>query len=256
MSKAGSKILGTLFFILLISFIFYLILLPKKIVKRNITKIEIKGNRFLSETDYLKQTKLLNVSEYNRLTLSIIKDRLDKHPYILKADIEQNDKILTAYITEKKMTAVLLKGTVPYFISERNEILPLMPNTKFIDLPVISNTKYGEDFKSFELVKGDDLIDALKIIEAVKLVDSRMLNRLSEINLRNGKDIILSFSGYPVPIIFGRGDEGRKMVYLESLWKNQMLIDDIKNTKYIDLRFAGNIYIGSEITGQNIGPIQ
>jgi hypothetical protein len=143
------------------------------------------------------------------------------------------------------MIAVLLKGTSPYFISGKNELLPLIQNTKFVDLPVISNSEDSDELKSYQLVKGEDLNDALKIIETIKLIDNSMLNRLSEINLRNGRDIILTFSGYPVPIIFGRGDEARKMVYLESLCKN-----------YIDLRFADNIYIGSEITAQNIGPIQ
>jgi cell division protein FtsQ len=256
MSKTGSKILGTFFFLILISLVFYLILLPKKIARKNINKIEISGNKYLSETDYLKQTKLLDVSEYKDLTLSVIKDRLEKHPYILRADVELKNKEVLAYIIEKRMMAVLLKGTNPYFVSSSFEILPLMPGTKFMDLPVISNPENGNELKSYSLVNDDDLFDAFKIIETAKLLDNRLLDHISEINLRDGGDIVLTISGYPIPVIFGRGGEARKMVYLESLWNNQTLNEMIKNTNYLDLRFADNIYIGPETAGQNIGPIE
>ncbi len=132
----------------------------------------------------------------------------------------------------------------------------LVPKTKLIDLPVISNPGNANDIKPFSYIKDNSLSDALKIIEAIRLTDQPMLNHLSEINLRNGGDIILSFSGYPVPIIFGRGEEARKMVYLESLWENRELNNMIKNSSYIDLRFAGNIYAGPENTRENIGSVE
>ena len=251
MSKTGSKILGTFFFVLLIFLLFYLILLPKKMIKKRITKIELIGNNFLLQNDYLKQTKLLGVSDYNELSLAVIKDRLEKHPYISKADVETKGKEINAYITERKMIGLILKGTELYFVSDNFEILPLMPNTKLIDLPVISNP--DEKIKPFDFIKNEDLIDAVKIIETTKLIDDAMLNRLSEINLRNGGDIILTFSGYHVPVILGRGNEAKKMVYLESFLKNQNLNEMAKNTSYIDLRFAGNIYIGPSSSGQNTG---
>ena len=256
MSKAGSKILGTFFFVLLIFLLFYLVFLPKKMIKKSITKIELTGNKFLLQNDYLKQAKLLDVSNYNELSLAVIKDRLEKHPYISNVDVEIKGKEIDAYVTERKMIALILKGTELYFVSDNFEILPLMPNTKLIDLPVISNPGSGEKIKPFGFIKDEDLLEAVKIIETTKLIDNTMLNRLSEINLRNGGDIILTFSGYPVPVILGRGDEAKKMVCLESLWKNQNLNDMVKNTSYIDLRFAGNIYIGPSSSGQNTGTFE
>jgi cell division septal protein FtsQ len=86
--KAGSKIFGIFFFIALVSILFYLILLPKKIIERNINKIELSGNKFLNGNDYLKQTKLSGADNYNNIPLAVIKDRLEKHPYISRADVE------------------------------------------------------------------------------------------------------------------------------------------------------------------------
>ena len=254
--KAGSKIFGIFFFILIISFFFYLILLPKKMIKKNINKIELSGNKFLIVNDYLKQTKLSDLKNYNDIPLSVIEDRLEKHPYISRADVELKGNKILAYVTERKMIAIIIKKTDLYFVSDNFEILPLMPKTKLIDLPVISNPANNDDIKPFTYIKNNGLLDALKIIESIKLTDQAILNHLSEINLRNGGDIILTFSGYPVPVIFGRGDEVRKMIYLESLWENKDLNNMIRNSSYIDLRFAGNIYAGPEINGQITGKIE
>ena len=256
MMKNGSKIFGTLFFIALVSLLFYLILLPKKKIMRSITKIELSGNKFLIDNDYLKQTKLSDVKNFNDISLAVIKDRLEKHPYILRADVEMKGNKIFAYVTERKMIAIIIKDTDLYFVSNNFEILPVMPETKLIDLPVISNPAKDDDVKPFAFIKNNGLLDALKIIEAIKLTDQRILNHLSEINLRTGGDIVLTFSGYPVPIIFGRGEEARKMVYLEGLWENKDLNNIIKNSSYIDLRFAGSIYAGSEVNGQITGNIE
>jgi cell division septal protein FtsQ len=250
--KAGSKILGIFFFIVLVSSLFYLILIPKKIIKKNINKIELSGNKFLVEDDYLKQTKLSG-DDYNNLSLAFVKDRLEKHPYISKADVELKGNKILAFVTERKMVAIIIRKTDIYFVSDNFEILPLVPKTKLIDLPVISNPGNDNDIKPFTYIKNNSLSDALKIIETIRLTDQPMLSHLSEINLRNGGDIILTFSGYPVPIIFGRDEEARKMVYIESLWENRELNNMIKNSSYIDLRFAGNIYAGPETTQENIG---
>ncbi len=256
MMKTGSKIFGFFFFIALVSFLFYLILLPKKIINMNINKIELSGNKFLVENDYLKQTKLSDVKNYNNIPLSIIKDRLEKHPYISRADVELKGNEIFAYVTERKMIAIIIKKTDIYFISDNFEILPLMPKTKLVDLPVISNPANNDNIKPFTYVKNNGLLDALKIIESIKLTDQAILNHLSEINLRNGGDIVLTFSGYPVPVIFGRGEEARKMVYLEGLWENKDLNNMIKNSSYLDLRFAGNIYAGPDSNGKITGKIE
>ena len=120
--KAGSKILGTLFFLVLISFLFYLILLPKKNIKRNIKEIELSGNKFLIANDYLKQTKLSGIKDYNDISLAVIKDRLEKHPYILRADVELKGNKILAYVKERKMIAIIIKANSIYFVSDNFEM--------------------------------------------------------------------------------------------------------------------------------------
>ena len=116
---------------------------------------------------------------------------------------------------------------------------------KFVDYPVITNLKENR-LKSLSVVQSDDLVQAFKIIDAVRLTDTEILKRLSEINLRSGGDVVMTLSGIQPPIIFGRGREAEKMVCIEMLWSNlfegkNLLIE----SDYVDLRFADNIYLGN-----------
>lgn len=250
MKEKKSKIVGTIFFIVLISCILYLSFFTStKAYKGKFEMIELTGNYLLTETDYLAFTRLTELSKYENMTLPIIKDRLLKHPYVRKTDVEFNGiNKVKVRLDEKNIVAILIGGSEPFFITDDYQVVPIFPNTKFIELPVISNPGGEKKIEPLGLFKTKDIIAAFKIIEAAKQTDSKIFKSLSEINLRNGSEIVLTFSGINSPVIFGRGGEAKKMIYLESLWDNLTnTIDFAENSKYIDLRFAENIYIGMEV---------
>ncbi|MHB1686578.1 MAG: cell division protein FtsQ/DivIB [Ignavibacteriaceae bacterium] len=214
--------------------------------------IEVRGNNLLSESDYLLYTKLSDLSVYNGLTLPAIKDRFEKHPYLDKVDVEYaGNGLAKVYVTEKKIMALIINNGDPYFITDNFQILPMMNDTKFVDLPVISNANVQNNFTPLSYQKSNDIVEAFKIIEAAKLTSNEMSKRLSEINLRNGGDVILTFAGIKPPVIFGKGEEAKKMVYFEIILDGMLngnnLVDD---SDYIDLRFANEIFLGkAEETG-------
>jgi len=246
MVKNYGKILGTVLFILLISWILYLTFFTaRKFSKGDIKMIEITGNNLLNEGDYLMFTKLNDLSFNHDLPLSVIKDRFEKHPYISRADVEADgdtaDKII---LSEKKMMAVILNGNEAYFITDDFQVLPIFPYTKESDLPVISNTQDTNQIKPMSYVKNSDIIDAFKIIEAAKRTNMNIFKRIAEINLNKGGDIMMNFSGLNTKFIFGRGEEARKMIYLEIMWDGIINGNDlISNSDYIDLRFANEVYV-------------
>jgi cell division septal protein FtsQ len=247
MRENRGKILGTILFVLLISCILYLIFFStKKQDKGAIKMISITGNNLLSENDYLLFTKLNEVDKYNELTLPVIKDRFEKHPYIDRADVEFNGlNKVNIVIKEKKITAIVLSDSDPYFVSEGFQILPFLSNTKLVDLPVISNLKEVEKMKVLSQFDNDDMMEAFKIIEAAKLTNINIMKRLAEINMKSGGDIILTFSGFRAPIIFGRGEIVKKMVYLEIIWDSMIESEISNDTDYIDLRFANEVFVGN-----------
>lgn len=253
MQEKRSKILGTFLFLVLISGLIYLIFFStRKTNKGEIRMIQVTGNSLLSEGDYLNFTKLNDQTHYNEITLPVIKSRFEKHPYVEKADVEYlSGNIAKVVLTEKKIEAVILFNGEPDFITENFEILPVLANTKFMDLPVISNPKITNKIKPFSIYKDDDIVQAFEIIEAAKLTNESIAKKLSEINLRNGGEIILSFSGVKPPVLFGRSEAAKKMVYLDIMWNGIVEGNSlVENSDYIDLRFANEIYIGAaEKTG-------
>jgi hypothetical protein len=91
----------------------------------------------------------------------------------------------------------------------------------------------------------EDLVQAFRIIEAINLSNKKLLRNLTEINLRNGGDIILGFSGINAPVLFGRGSEAEKILSLDLLWNSIPAANLAEETNYIDLRFSNKIYLGS-----------
>ncbi len=241
------KIFSVFIFIVLLVLVVYLAVVSNnKGIKHKITMIEVNGNSLLSTKDYLKYTKLDDLNSQKDLMLPVIKSRFEKHPYVDYADVEYlGEGKAVVLLTEKKIKAVLLGGKDPYLITDNYEILPLFMNTKFEEIPVISNCPGIEKLKLLTVHKANDLIEAFKIIDAVKLIDLNLSKRLSEIDLKNGGDIILTFSGLKSPVIFGRGEEAEKIAYLDAIWNGKEIDSKLINeSKYIDLRFNHVVYFG------------
>ncbi len=248
MSENKGKILGTVLFVLLISLlIFFTIMLNSRTKENKIQMIKLTGNKLLPDKDYLHFTKLDKDTSFSGLTLPVIKDRFEKHPYVEYADVEfENENLVSVEIKEKKIEAILLDGGEPHFITEDFQVLPYFEDTKYVDYPIISNLKEKDKIKSLEILKNDDTKHAFRIIEAIKLTNLNILKRLSEINLGKGGDIVLTFSGLKPAVIFGRGEEAKKMVYLEILWEGKIETNvDITKSDYIDLRFANEVFLGN-----------
>jgi len=250
MSEKLGKILGTFVFVVLISCLIYLVFFSnKKTDKGEVKMIEIYGNHLLPVNEYLAFTRLSDSSKYRNLTLQQIKERFESHPYIAEADVEYaGSNTVKVHLTEKNIEAVLLSAGEPNFITDNFQILPLMANTKFMDFPVISNSSFEKEFKPLSYIKTSDIVEAFKIIESAKLTNGNMAKKLSEINLRKGGDIILTFSGIKPPVIFGKGEAAKKMVYLDIMWTKIIEQNSLAvNSDYIDLRFSDEIFVGTSV---------
>jgi cell division protein FtsQ len=247
MKEKIAKILGTLLFVLLILLLTYLIFFTtKNSGRKNIKEIEVTGNNLLSANEYLVYSRLNEKSSYKDLTLPVIKSRIEKHHYILKADVKYGEpNKINISIREKNIKGLILNGRGPYLITAQFEILPLLPNTKFLDIPVISNPFSIQETTPGMVYKTDDIIQAFKIIEAAELTNEKLPQLISEINLRNGKDVVVTLSGLEPTIIFGKKDEARKMVYLDKVLELFKQGSDItEGSGYLDLRFQNQIFLG------------
>ncbi len=204
--------------------------------------IELNGDSYLSKDLYFKFAGLDRKDSYNNLNLAIIKDRIEKHPYVEKAFIKNEKSKVVVEIEEKNIDAVVYSNDLAFLITSRSKLLPLLQFTENINLPVIKNPQID---KSGELdINNRDLITALKIIKAIQFVDASMFEDLSEIDLRNGNDIVVYFSSLNYPVVLGRKNEIKKILYFNSFWSKVRDNSANKLIRYADLRYNKQLIIG------------
>jgi cell division protein FtsQ len=249
MARDYGKIFSSALFTSIIILILYVSLFTySQKGKEEIKMITIQGNNLLSKEIYTRFADLDDSSVYDDLSLNIIKKRLEEHPYVSRAEVRSDGEgNVDVRIREKEIYAVLLNQGEPYFLTNNFELLKIYEYTTYSDIPVISNARVYEKLTPSKVFRNQDIVDAFKIIDAARITDTELSKKLSEINLKYGGDVVLTFSGISYPIVFGRGNESKKMIYLSLVWERiNRLNGEMKNTEYIDLRFANEAYIGKK----------
>jgi cell division protein FtsQ len=210
------------------------------------TQIEVSENSLLPAKEYLRYVGLSDARKYDDLTLLEVKTKIEKHPYMRKAEVEFDGiNTILVEVQEKEIKAVLLQKNELKLITSDLETLPLFPPTSMKDLPVISNLS-SNGKNSY---RSEDLEFAFRIIDAISLSDTNVRKNLAEINLRKGGDVILTFTGLQFPVLFGKNDEIRKALLLKSLWQQLIEQENIyEKTEYLDLRYKNKVFIGKRKT--------
>ena len=247
MNQTISKIIGLLIFLIILSTLFIVALMPaKQKIGTRVKSINLSGNHLLPQGSYLSFAKLSDTQNSVEITLQILKDRLEKHPFVSSAEVEvskfNNAKV---QLFEKNLMAVLIVDDQPFLLSDELQLLPLFQNTKSIDLPIINNPKYAKQYKVLDFLRSEEIIEANRILYAIKFTNEEMVKNLSEINLNQGEDITLTFSGIHPIIKIGRNDIPKKILSLNSIWIDlKDAENDLSQSDYVDLRLANQIYIG------------
>jgi len=245
------KIFNLALMVIVFGLLTYLSVSLSHFENKKIEIISLDGNLHLSKEQYFEFANLLDRNNYSNLTTQSIKDRIRKHPYVERADVryDGNGKV-SIKVSEKIFESILLFGDNQYLLTEELQILPMLPKTKKIDYPIISNPAV-ENLKTLRYMnKNNDLVIASKIISAVKLINPELYDGFSTVDLQNGGDIILYFSFFDYPVIIGRGSEIRRTIYFNNLW-TYLKGKEINNfMNYVDLRYGGHVYLGIQETSK------
>lgn len=245
MSKLA-KILSVSFLILVIGLMIYLSIGLKSGNENKIKFISLEGNFHLAKEQYMNFANLLDRTSYGNLSLQIIKDRIEKHPYVKRADVryEGSGKV-SIRITEKVFDSILIDSSSQYILTENLQLLPLLPETIKIDYPVISNAFFGNSVKVLSSMKRNlDIVTASKIISTVRLLNPELEKDFSSIDLQNGGEILLYLSSANYPIKIGRGNEIKKVIYFNNFWHYLKGKEINIYMEYVDLRYGGHVYLG------------
>jgi cell division septal protein FtsQ len=238
----------------MLSLVLYLSLAVDNGGKNSILVIELDGNIHLPKTVYLEYARLDDRSIYGELDINVIRDRIQKHPYVDKVELKQTGSNLHVTISEKQFDALLMVNDTQYLITDNSVLLPLLQFTEKIDYPIISDPLLSGNLETMNSVKQQkDVVTALKILTSVKLLNPDLYENISEVNLRSGKDIVIYLSNSEYPIVIGRNQEVRKIINFSNLWNyiKGKEVDDI--ISYIDLRYKNKIFLGLNTVNNNDG---
>ncbi|GAB6282089.1 MAG: FtsQ-type POTRA domain-containing protein [Ignavibacterium sp.] len=251
-----NKIFGLLIFVILLTGIIYLILISSnRNSNQNIKKIDIIGYDLLSDNDYKDYLKINSKNYFVRNDIKNIRENLLKHPYIKNVDIEYHpDNTVTIFIKEKEIKTLLLKDNKTFLISyEMNNsisysIIPLLKNTKALDLPIITNLKISEDAiinqNKKNLKKNKKIVDSYKIITVIDEIDIDMAKNLSEINFDND-NVQLIFNNLKPIVILEEKKIVKNLIALNEILINNELKNAFLEAKYIDFRYENYVFIGN-----------
>lgn len=216
--------------------------------QNSIKVIELDGNIHLPKDEYYRFANLEDETLFETFTPAIVKDRLEKHPYIEQVDAILIENRLAINIKEKNFEALIMHDDQECLVTESNIKIPKLPLSENIDYPIISNPLYENKLEEFQSVlSNSDIVIGLKIVSTLKLINPDLYENLSEIDLRKGRDIVLQFSQFNFPIVIGRNNEIDKIMYLEQLVQNldnKLLLNGLD---YIDLRYSEHIYLGRSV---------
>ena len=242
------KISSLVFLIVIVGTLFVTSISVDNEEHTSIKFIELEGNIHLPKDEYFRFANMNDESLYEALTPAIVKDRLEKHPYVQQVDAIMNENKLSLTIKEKKFESLLMFNDKEYLITEDNIKIPKLPLSERIDYPIISNPLEADSIGEFQSVlTNSDIVIGLKIISTLKLINPDLYENLSEIDLRKGKDIVIQFSQFNFPIVIGRNKEVEKIIHLEQLVQSldkKLLLNGLE---YIDLRYAEHIFLGKAV---------
>jgi hypothetical protein len=215
----------------------------KEEIQQKITGYEIIGANLLTAEDYIKFAHAApEKGEYPEI--NVLYDRMLNHPYIKNLEMWFGDGgVVKIEITEKEIIASIFSGEKLSLLSNELELLPVMKELKNFDYPVIRNTrsKSGKYFKTFQ---DSTILPGYKIARACKILGGEISANLSEIDLRQGGDIILVFSDMKPPVICSGKGIAEQMLLLREIRGMGKQLELNNDVEYIDLRYSGKIYMG------------
>jgi len=234
--------------ITLFSFLILLLILlafssTKKTRGEVLQGIDLQGCALLSQSDYLQFANIGSTADLSRYSVATLREKFLEHPYVENAFVVLNaDNKVSVKILEKSFEAVVIEKEKLFFVTVKKQFVPVLPDTKMLDFPVLINL--SKDGAEKENERMNELQNAFTVIRSAKKLDENFIQSISEINLRNGGDIIVTLTHANSLVLLGKQNLSEKMYSLDVLMKQIGNKIPLTTANYIDLRYDNNVFIG------------
>ncbi len=207
-----------------------------------IDDVSVRGAVHFSDKEIMERADIPLKALLDTLSLGAVRERLLSHPYVRDARVTRiyPDAVAIEIVERIPVASFMSNGRIRYLDAD-GVVLPYLPGEAPYDLPVISGIPELPRTRVGQAVASDDFFEAVSILSAALESDTSVYRLISEVDMKNGGDVLLFSSEVAVPIIFGRGEAARKFAILRTFWNKFVREEGPENLKYIDLRYDDQV---------------
>lgn len=183
-----------------------------------------------------------------KLSLSNISYRVKQNPFVREAVVVRALPYdLTITVHEREPLALLATPVSMLSVDASGKVLPL-PLERKNDLPIITNI--SDQLSVGDTVKGN-LLQAVVFLSDAEKLGVALSASIAAVQL-NGGNLVAFTTASSLPIVIGKGDFERKLLYLQK-FLTEIAGDGNVDYNYVDLRFDGQIVLGTQTPGVRTG---
>jgi cell division protein FtsQ len=248
--KGGVYRFTAIFCVILITMVFLGFVANRWRHTFGVEQIDVEGNRIVSSSEIRRLASVPDSASLYDLDLRLMRERILQQPFIKEVFIRRETSAGLKIKVSERTPVAMLNNTNLVYLDEEGYVLPNTFSKKVFDLPVISGIAPPIDASPGQKIESADIKIAMEIISVAKEINEELYHLISEINLNNGKDILIYSTEWGVPIIFGRGEAQRKLTYLNAFLKQYEVDRGIDNITYIDVRFDRRVVVRWAAAGE------
>ena len=214
----------------------------------SVSGIIVDGEHILTKAEVVKLAQISMKTKMYDIDLTAVQKNIEKNHFVKSVAVMRDAPSTVRILVEERMPIALLSfsGTSGLlYIDEDGYILPHVTTQAIFDLPMISGADSQAVVAVGHRTLNTDVLAAIEALDFARQVSSELFHMISEVNIRDGHDMVLYSAEGGVPIIFGRGDAAKKMVKLDGFWKEFITEQGSSNIRYIDLRFEDQVIVSS-----------
>lgn len=230
--------------ILFLGFIAYLSFIAKKYEpKYRVENLVIENNKIIPSDLLLEYINVKDKSSLKDISAEMILDRIEKHPYVKRAQgVFVDSTTFKVTIEEVEPFLMFITGDGNYIITKDNNALPEIEKLSIIDLPVVTMSYIKK--QNIKTIKKRELFDlAHNCFNKIYETDRGLFATISEMNIDNNFNLSLYLTKPKAKIIVGKEFDKNKALYISEFWRQIILNTNHISYDYIDLRFNEQIVV-------------
>lgn len=208
-----------------------------------VADILMNGNSIVTDKEILSLANITRDQKLFDVDLLAARRRVMQNAFIKSVAMNREaPNRISITVREREPIAAVVLDKMEYLDAD-GVVLPSTRSESIFDLPVLTGVFQASEFVPGKQLARDDVREGLAILSTARELSDDLYRRISEVHVESGKDIILYTAESGVPIVFGRGDHGVKLVKFDGFWKEVVPHHGAQELAYVDLRFEDQVIV-------------